>query len=129
MERPQQFISITRLRIDNPTDGLVRELQRYMQGALTQALAISTEMPQIKVEKAGQTIIFYTLSAWDSEETMVSFRDQGAHRSAMEKFCDLGEIESHHWYTDEDEVPTWENAIRKLDEEIVRRRRQKGEGK
>ena len=50
---------------------------------------------------------------------MEDFKNQGSHKETINS--NLGETESFHWHTDK--TPSWDEAIRKLDEEVERRKK------
>ena len=53
-----------------------------------------------------------TLSGWESEEAMRSFRNQHAHLQGMKKLKKIGQAKSITWVTDTE--PQWDEAIDKL---------------
>lgn len=55
-----------------------------------------------------------TITAWKTNDDMVSFRNTGAHLDAMKKSSSFGSIQSVTW--EAESVPTWEAAICKLRE-------------
>ena len=60
-------------------------------------------------------LAFWTLSAWDSEDSLRSFLAGGPHRQAMPKlfhWCD--EAATAHWHTDSSTLPDWDSAARQL---------------
>ncbi|HMU46454.1 MAG TPA: DUF3291 domain-containing protein [Chitinophagaceae bacterium] len=57
--------------------------------------------------------IGYTLTAWENKDSMMQFRNTGAHKIAMQKISRL----SHQYKTmmwEATEVPTWKEAKKKL---------------
>jgi hypothetical protein len=58
---------------------------------------------------------FWTLTAWDSEASMLAFRNSGPHAAAMPKlltWCD--EAASVRWEQPEHVLPAWEEAHRRI---------------
>lgn len=62
-------------------------------------------------------LAFWTLTLWESRESMDSFRASGAHRSAMPKlkhWCDQAAVAS--WEPPGNELPDWNEAQQNLAE-------------
>ena len=60
---------------------------------------------------------FLTLTAWDSEEDMLTFIKTGAHAEAMRRSGEIARsVQSTHF--EANEVPDWEEARKKLDNSI-----------
>lgn len=57
-----------------------------------------------------------TLTAWKSREDMINFRNNGAHLEAMKQSAKFGKIDSFTW--DAESLPTWADAMRKLDSNV-----------
>jgi hypothetical protein len=58
---------------------------------------------------------FWTITVWEDEISMKSFRNSTSHRIAMQKlpkWCD--EASYHHWVQEDREFPTWEIISEKL---------------
>lgn len=114
----EKLISITRIHLKDPS--VLQEFLRHTLASLTQTRGMVgrkglLERPKVKEEDG----VFYTLSTWSSEEAMEAFKNQGGHKIAMDSH--LGETESYHWYSNQ--TPNWEAAIKKLDEEVERRKK------
>lgn len=63
-------------------------------------------------------LAFWTLTLWDDCEAMESFRQSGAHRSAMPRlknWCDQAAVAS--WETRGEDLPDWSEGSQKLAEE------------
>lgn len=63
-------------------------------------------------------LTFWTLTLWDDRMTMRSFRQSGAHRSAMPKlqyWCDQAAVAS--WEMQGEELPDWSEGRQKLADE------------
>ena len=54
-----------------------------------------------------------TLTAWDSEDQMLTFRNNNAHLQVMKKTRDYGTINSASW--ESSNIPDWSEAISRLD--------------
>jgi len=107
------FVSLTRLRIRSfrfvPLFALytwraLRQIRRA-RGFQTGALL------------ADRKWTFWTITAWDSEESMRQFMVSGAHKTAMPhllEWCDEASVA--HWTQPETEVPSWIEADRRMRE-------------
>ena len=108
------FISITRLRVKS-----VFNLLQFMKANEASVKSIG----QIKgfitgKELVDKSLVFWTLTAWESEESMKQFRNGNAHRAAMQKlpvWCDEGAY--HHWVQEDNNLPDWDTASKRLMEE------------
>lgn len=109
-----RLISVTRIRLKDPRNR--HHLFALTNASLHQSKLVDGLLERPKIKNDGDT--FYTLSVWDSEESMEVFKNQGSHQEAMNS--NLGESDSHHWYSDH--TPSWKEAIKKLDEEIEKRK-------
>jgi hypothetical protein len=107
------FVSLTRLRI------------RSFRFVPLFALHTWRSMRQIKRAGGFQTgailadrsWTFWTMTAWDSEESMRQFMVSGAHKKAMPhlvEWCDEAAVA--HWTQPESEVPSWTEAERRMRE-------------
>jgi hypothetical protein len=66
---------------------------------------------------ADRSWTFWTVTAWDSEESMRQFMVSGAHKTAMPhllEWCDEAAVA--HWTQPETEVPSWIEADRRMRE-------------
>ena len=62
----------------------------------------------------------YTITAWESKEAMLKFRNNGAHLEAMKATRHMSnEYTSCHY--DADSLPGWEEAIRTLHKKLASR--------
>ncbi len=58
---------------------------------------------------------YWTLTVWQDEKAMKSFRGLGAHGSVMKRlpqWCDEGAYA--HWITADNAIPTWQEAYERL---------------
>lgn len=53
-----------------------------------------------------------TITAWKTQEEMLSFRNSGAHLQAMKKTRAFGQISSASW--EDVSIPSWKTAIAAL---------------
>ena len=105
------FVSLTRLRIRSfrfmplfvPYTLLtVRQVRRapgFLRGAL---------LPD-------RRFTFWTMTAWDSQESMRQYMISGSHKAAMPKlmeWCDEASVA--HWTQDNVELVSWEEADRRM---------------
>ncbi len=107
------FVSLTRLRIRS-----IRFLPFF-------ALHTWRSLRQIKRANGFQSgallpdrsWTFWTMTVWDSEESMRQFMASGAHKKAMPhllEWCDEAAVA--HWTQPETEVPSWIEAHRRMRE-------------
>jgi hypothetical protein len=105
------FISVTRLR--------VRSL-RYLLPFFWQTLKVAREAEHSPKFLGGRILrearnAFWTVTAWEDEAAMLSFRQKAAHRVVMPKllnWCD--EAAYCHWKQDTPDLPDWTEAHRRL---------------
>ncbi len=105
------FVSVTRLRVKSfiylipfmrSNEASVNELKK------SQGLIMGKEL-------IDKNFTFWTLTIWESEESMKSFRNSSSHRDAMKNlpnWCD--EASYHHWIQDESNLPNWNVVAEKL---------------
>ncbi len=61
--------------------------------------------------------IGYTLTVWESRDTMLSFRNTGIHKKAMSKIRKLStQYKTLVW--EDDTTPKWQEARSRLDETV-----------
>jgi hypothetical protein len=105
------FISVTRLRL---------RAFAYLPFFLWRTFQSSRQVVRAHGFLGGRTLVnsknvYWTITAWESEEAMREFRSADAHRSAMPKllnFCDEASVV--HWNQDDPELPTWEESHRRM---------------
>lgn len=107
------FISITRLRLRSlrflpffavHTFGALQQVKKapgFRTGSLLQDGALT----------------YWTMTAWDTQETMRNYVTAGAHKKAMPhliEWCDEASVV--HWEQRESALPTWREADRRMRE-------------
>jgi hypothetical protein len=107
------FVSLTRLRIRSfrfvPLFSIhtwrslrqIRSARGFQTGAIL----------------ADRNWTFWTMTAWDSEESMRQFMISGSHKAAMPhlvEWCDEASVA--HWTQPETPVPSWIDADRRMRE-------------
>jgi heme-degrading monooxygenase HmoA len=66
---------------------------------------------------ADRSFTFWTITLWDSEESMRKFMVSGYHKAAMPhlvEWCDEASVA--HWTQTETALPSWEEADRRMRE-------------
>jgi len=105
------FVSITRLRI--------RSI-RFMPGFAFHAIRSQRQVSRAPGFLAGallpdQNWTFWTMTGWDSIESMRAYMMAGAHRAAMPKLADwCDEASVVHWEQTSDELPSWTEADERM---------------
>jgi hypothetical protein len=107
------FISLTRLRVRS-----IRFLPLF---------AFHTFRSLSQVRKAGgfqggslltdRSWTFWTMTAWDSEESMRAYRNSSSHKMAMPRllhWCDEASVA--HWVQAETGLPSWTEADKRMRE-------------
>ena len=108
---PIVFASVTRLR--------VRSL-RYIPAFVWKTLFAQRQVVRAPGFLGGRLLIdahrtFWTLTAWESERAMKTFRGSAAHAQAMPwlvEWCD--EASYAHWIATDASIPTWPQAYERL---------------
>jgi heme-degrading monooxygenase HmoA len=108
------FVSVTRLR--------VRSIF-YLPQFIVQALRSSRQAERAPGFLVGALMrepgnVFWTITVWQDDAAMNSYRTQGVHRSVMPRllnWCDEASIA--HWTQDTAEVPSWQEAHRRMVEQ------------
>ena len=107
------FVSLTRLRIRS-----IRFLPFF-------AVYTLRALQQVKKAPGFQTgallpdrdRTYWTMTAWDSEESMRQYMTTGSHKKAMPhlmQWCDEASVA--HWTQEDSALPTWEEADRRMRE-------------
>ena len=105
------FVSITRLRLRSWL--LLPAFFMDANGSAKQA----AQFPGFRAGKTlfDRKLVFWTLTAWDSEGAMRSYRSTGVHRGAMPKLAKwCGESQTAHYTTEETTLPSWAEAHAEL---------------
>ena len=105
------FVSLTRLRI--------RSL-RFVPLFAFDALQSNRQVKKARGFRAGALLpdrhwTFWTITAWDNQESMCAFITSGAHKKAMPRllhWCDEASVA--HWSQLDASLPSWEDADRRM---------------
>ena len=108
------FVSITRLRVRS---------WRFVPGFFVYALRSARQAARAEGNLATRLLrdqrnTFWTVTGWASEPAMKKFMLAGTHRKAMRKlpqWCD--EAALAHWTQESEEMPSWEEAWRRIESE------------
>jgi hypothetical protein len=105
------FISITRLRVRS-----IRFLPFFV-------LYVYRSLRQVKASSgfqcggllADRSWTFWTMTAWDNQESMRRFMTTGSHSAAMPRLLDwCDEASVVHWDQAEAALPTWTEADQRM---------------
>ncbi len=100
-------VSITRLRIRS-----VRFLPFFFLYAIRSQRQVRASLGFLNgALLPDQSWTFWTMTLWDSEESMRRFMTSGAHKAAMPRlleWCDEASVV--HWVQPESALPTWSEA-------------------
>jgi hypothetical protein len=105
------FVSITRLRIRSARFlpfFAVHTLRTIRQVKASPGFQCGSLLPDRK-------FTFWTMTVWDSQQSMRNYITSGAHKTAMPKllnWCDEASIA--HWEQPENTPPTWSEADRRM---------------
>jgi heme-degrading monooxygenase HmoA len=105
------FVSITRLRIRTPE--FVDLFAAALPGVYAQATDAPGNLGMDLLADADDT--FWTKTAWTDRAAMRSYMTSGSHGDVMpllRDWCDEAHVA--HWEQEGDELPTWEEAHRRL---------------
>jgi len=105
------FVSITRLRIRTPE--LVDEFAAVLPGVYGQAADAPGNLGMDLLADANST--FWTRTVWTDRGAMRSYMTSGDHADVMpllRDWCDEAHVA--HWEQEHSELPTWEEAHRRL---------------
>jgi Domain of unknown function (DUF3291) len=107
------FISITRLRIRS-----IRSLPFFLVYAFRSLRHAKTSSGfQGGSLLTDRNWTFWTMTAWDSQESMRRFMTTGAHKAAMPKLLDwCDEASVVHWDRAEAALPSWTEADQRMRE-------------
>ena len=107
------FVSVTRLRLRS-----LRFLPLF-------AVYTLRSIQQVKTStgfKGGALLpdrrwTFWTMTIWDTQESMRAYMVAGSHRTAMPHLLDwCDEASVVHWNQPDDDLPTWNEADRRMRE-------------
>jgi heme-degrading monooxygenase HmoA len=105
------FVSITRLRIRSARFlpfFAIHALRSLSQAKGSPGFLCGSLLPDRKYT-------FWTMTVWDSQQSMRNYILSGAHKTAMPKllhWCDEASIT--HWEQPEATAPTWDEADRRM---------------
>ncbi len=107
------FVSLTRLRI--------RSI-RFLPLFAIHAIRSNNQVKRAPGFQSGALLTdrswtFWTMTAWDREESMRAYMISGAHKQAMPhllEWCDEASVA--HWTQEEDTLPSWTEADRRMRE-------------
>lgn len=107
------FVSLTRLRL--------RSI-RFVLPFLVDATRTRRQVTLASGFRSGALLAdrgwtFWTLTAWDSQESMRHYMTTGSHRTAMPhlmEWCDEASVA--HWTQAEEALPSWSEADRRMRE-------------
>lgn len=105
------FISVTRLRL---------RAIRFLPGFAWFAVRSRTQASRAAGFRGGAVLAdrrwtFWTVTAWDSRDSMRDYMTTGPHRSAMSRlaaWCDEASVV--HWDQPDAALPTWAEADRRM---------------
>lgn len=107
------FISVTRLRIRS-----IRFLPAFALDFFRTRRQVRTA-PGFRGGSllADRRWTFWTMTAWDNQQSMRSYMTAGDHRKAMPNLLDwCDEASVVHWDETEDALPSWQDADRHMRE-------------
>ncbi len=101
------FVSVTRLRIRSV---------RFLPAFLLHSARAVRQIERAPGFRGGALLAdrgwaFWTVTAWDDQQSMRSSLDAGAHRAAMPRvsgWCDEASVV--HWEQPDGALPTWDEA-------------------
>ena len=105
------FISITRLRI--------RSI-RFLPGFVLHTLRSLRQVRSATGFRNGgllpdRSLTFWTMTAWDTEESMRCYMTAGSHKKAMPKLMDwCDEASVVHWEQSQAVLPSWAEADQRM---------------
>ena len=105
------FVSVTRLRLRSV---------RFLPGFLLHALRAQRQVRQASGFLGGALLpdrrrTFWTMTVWDSADSMRSYMLSGAHKQAMPKlvhWCDEASVA--HWEQGDPVMPDWREAENRM---------------
>ena len=105
------FISITRLRVRS-----IRFLPFFVLYTYRSLRPVKTSSGfQSGGLLADRSSTFWTMTAWDNQESMRRFMTTGSHRAAMPRLLDwCDEASVVHWDQAESALPSWKEADERM---------------
>ena len=108
------FISITRLK--------VRAI-RFLPGFAIDAIRTNRQVKRASGFQRGSLLMdrdwtFWTMTAWDDQQSMLNYIRTGNHKAAMPhlaEWCDEASVV--HWEQAEQSLPSWTEADRRMRQE------------
>jgi len=108
------FVSLTRLRLRS---------FRFVPVFMIYAFRSVRQMKKAKGFQHGALLVdrswtFWTMTAWDTQESMRQYMTAGAHKAAMPHllyWCDEASVA--HWSQAETTLPSWVEADKRMREE------------
>ncbi|MDQ6651538.1 MAG: DUF3291 domain-containing protein [Acidobacteriota bacterium] len=105
------FVSLTRLRVRS---------YRYLLQFIWRALQTGRQAELSSGFLSGKLLresknTFWTLTVWDNEASMRTYRNAGAHRGVMPnllEWCDEASVA--HWNQETPELPNWQDAHQRM---------------
>ena len=105
------FVSLTRLRVRS---------MRFLPGFLWNTFRVVRQVKQAAGFRTGALLkdrqwTFWTMTAWDSQESMRQFMTSDAHKKTMPyllNWCD--EASAAHWEQTDDALPAWMQADQRM---------------
>jgi Domain of unknown function (DUF3291) len=108
------FVSLTRLRI--------RSI-RFLPSFFFHALSVLKQTKKAPGFQYGGLLpdrewTFWTMTAWDSPESMRQYMTTGSHKAAMPRLLDwCDEASVAHWQQEETDLPSWTDADKRMRQE------------
>jgi len=112
-ERIMPFVSITRLRVRS---------FRFLPSFILHTLRSLRQVKEAAGFRGGSLLAdrkwtFWTMTAWDSHDSMRAYMMNGSHRVAMPRLLDwCDEASVVHWDQPQDALPSWPQADRTMRE-------------
>ncbi len=105
------FVSITRLRVRS-----IRFLPFFVRYAYRSVRQVKTSPGfQCGGLLADRSWTFWTMTAWENQESMRRFMTTGSHSAAMPRLLDwCDEASVVHWEQAEAALPTWTEADQRM---------------
>ena len=105
------FISVTRLKL--------RSI-RFLPGFAVDAIRTNRQIKTASGFQLGSLLMdrdwtFWTMTAWDSQDSMLGYMRTGNHKTAMPHlagWCDEASVV--HWEQEEAALPPWSEADRRM---------------